>query len=189
MSLLVHTRHATQYASKQPKITMDSFRYWHDSPPATSSRAVKTTRPIAGWVQSHPSPNRPICAPLALATDISLYQLILGRRDLAECGVDEPVTHCGLGTRGGEVCAAGGFVPYAPPDTLGNRRSPSPRQTGSTPRLPDPLECLPPLTKAATGCLPTTLTRHEGMFNAPPPDWHDARHGSSVVVARTLELH
>ena len=28
-----------------------------------------------------------------------------------------------------------------------------------------------------------------GCFNAPPPDWHDAGHGSSVVVARTLEPH
>jgi hypothetical protein len=90
---------------------MDSFRYRHDSPPATSSRAVKTTRPIAGWAPEPPFTESADLRASALATDISLYQLILGRRDLAECGVDEPVTHCGLGARGGEVCAAGGSSP------------------------------------------------------------------------------
>ena len=49
------------------------------------------------------------------------------------------------------------FVAYTPPNTIGNRRSRSPWQTGSTPRLPDPLDCLSPLTKPVTACLPTTL--------------------------------
>jgi len=57
--------------------------------------------------------------------------------------------------------AAGSFVAYGPPSVIGNRRSRSPWQSGSTPRLPDPLDCLSRLTKPATACLPTTLIAAE----------------------------
>ena len=47
------------------------------------------------------------------------------------------------------------------PDTVSNRRSRSPRQTGSTPRLSDPLNCLSPVTKPAQ--LPTNHPSSRGM--------------------------
>ena len=62
-----------------------------------------------------------------------------------------------LATAASELDGTSLSANYGPPDTLGNRRSSSPWQTGSTPRLPDPLDCLSPLTKPATPRLPTTL--------------------------------
>lgn len=54
-------------------------------------------------------------------------------------------------------CATNGQLRQLGLHSRANRRSRSRWETGSTPRLPDPLDCLPPPTKAATACLPATF--------------------------------